>query len=107
MDEVLHAERLNGREKRTHEMQIGDLPDGAFVAVDGNAYAARGAHLLRWGESGYAGKVTRPRGMATVLTPPSIVAVLSAGYLPQWHPSAVIVAVPSLSSPQGERAHSH
>ena len=48
----------------------------------------RGAHLLRWSENGYVGKIARPRGMATVLTPPSIVAVLSAGYAPQWHPSA-------------------
>ena len=53
-----------------------------------SAYAVRGAHLLRWSESGYTERIARPRGVATVLTPPSIVAVLSAGYAPQWHPSA-------------------
>jgi hypothetical protein len=88
MDEVLHAERLNGREKRTHDMPVSELPDGAFVSVDEAAYAVRGTHLLCWSESGYTAKIARPRASARVLTPPSIVAVLSAGYTPQWHPSA-------------------
>src|SRR6185369_9702157 len=34
MDVVLQSERLDGREKRTHEMRIDDLPDGAFVALN-------------------------------------------------------------------------
>jgi hypothetical protein len=88
MDEVLHAERLTGREKRTHEMPSRELPDGAFIAIQGDAYAVRGAHLLRWSESGYVERIARPSGRVSVLTPPSIVAVLSAGYQPQWHPSA-------------------
>ena len=88
MDEVLHAERLMGREKRVHEMRADELPGGAFVAMDGGAYAVRGPHLLRWSESAYAERIARPRGVATVLTPPSIVAVLSSGYAPQWHSSA-------------------
>jgi hypothetical protein len=88
MDRVLQAERLDGRAKRTHEMGIEDLPDGAFVARDGSSYAVRGSHLLRWSENGYVEKVARPRGNANVLTPPSIVGVLAAGYQPQWHPSA-------------------
>jgi hypothetical protein len=88
MDGVLHAERLKGREKRTHQMAIGELPDGAFVAMRGAAYAVRGAHLLRWSDGGYAERIARPSGSATLLTPPSIVAVLKAGYAPQWHPSA-------------------
>jgi hypothetical protein len=88
MDMVLHAERLSGREKQTHDMGFEDLPDGAFVAIDGAAHAVRGAHLLRWSESGYCERITWPRGIAHVLTPPGIVAVLSAGYRPQWHPSA-------------------
>jgi hypothetical protein len=88
MDVVLQKERLNGRAKRMHDMDMGDLPDAAFIAVEGKAYAVRGANLLRWSESGYAEKIARPQGMATVLTPPAIVDVLSAGYAPQWHPSA-------------------
>jgi len=91
MDLVLQAERLDGRAKRTHDMMIDDLPDGAFVTLNSApdiAYAIRGAHLLRWSETGYVEKIVRPRGMANVLTPPSIVGVLAAGYRPQWHSSA-------------------
>ena len=88
MDLVLQNERLNGREKRTHEIRIDDSPDGAFVALDGAAFAVRGSYLLRWSAHGYAEKIPRPRGMTNVLTPPSIVGVLAAGYQPQWHPSA-------------------
>ncbi len=87
---VLQAERLDGRAKRTHKMPISDLPDGAFVAMDDAAFALRGKKLLRWSPSGYGETKQRPRGIAQVLTPPSIVAVLSAGYAPQWHPSAEI-----------------
>jgi hypothetical protein len=88
MDLVLQSERLNGRAKRTHERAFETLPDGAFIALKDFAYAVRGSHLLRWSENGYAEKIARPGGMANVLTPPSIVDVLHAGYLPQWHPSA-------------------
>jgi hypothetical protein len=88
MDLVLQSERLNGREKRTHEIRIDDLPDGAVVALDGAAFAARGSHLLRWSENGYSERIPRSRGVANVLTPPSIVGVLAAGYQPQWHSSA-------------------
>jgi hypothetical protein len=91
MDRVLQAERVDGRAKRTRDMAIDDLPDGVFVALDSApdvAWAIRGARLLRWSETGYAETIARPRGRAKVLTPPSIVAVLAAGYRPQWHPSA-------------------
>ena len=89
MDRVLQAERLDGRAKRTHRMPIDGLPDGAFVAIDGTAFALRGTHLLRWSDAGYVEKIARPRGAAVdVLTPPSIVAILRAGYRPRWHPSA-------------------
>jgi hypothetical protein len=88
MDVVLQAERLDGRAKRQHRMRFDDLPDGAFVALDDAAFAVRGRTLLRWSPSGYADTRARPRGTADVLTPPSIVAVLRAGYRPRWHPSA-------------------
>jgi hypothetical protein len=88
MDRVLHAERLDGRVKRIHAMPVGALPDGAMVARDDAVFALRGPHLLRWSESGYTDRIARPRSVIDVLTPPSIVAVLRAGYRPQWHPSA-------------------
>ena len=89
MDEVLHRERLDGRDKRMHRRDIDTLPDGAFVALDGAAFAIKGDALLHWTPEGYAGRKPRPRGVtADVLTPPAILAVLSAGYRPRWHPSA-------------------
>ena len=88
MDVVLQNERLNGRAKRTHEMLTDRLPDGAFIVMDGRAFALRADTMLRWSPSGYVERRPRPGGMATVLTPSNIVAVLSAGYAPQWHPSA-------------------
>ena len=65
------------------------LPDGAMIARDGEAFAVRGTHLLRWTPAGYAEALPRPRGSTVdVLTPPSTLAVLARGYAPLWHPSA-------------------
>ncbi len=52
------------------------------------AAMVRGNNLLRWSSKGYVSAGRRPRGIKVdVLTPPSIVAVLKAGYRPLWHPS--------------------
>jgi hypothetical protein len=89
MDIVLHAERLDGKAKRTHKRKIDSLPDGAIIALDGEAYAVRGKRLLRWTARGYDGSRPRPGGSAEVLTPPSILSVLKGGYAPRWHLSAL------------------
>jgi hypothetical protein len=87
MDKVLHAERLNSKAKRLHRRKIDTLPDGAMIALDGEAYAVRGRQLLRWTPRGYRNAKPRPRGITVnVLTPPAIVKVLKAGYRPRWHP---------------------
>jgi hypothetical protein len=89
MDEVLHAERLDGRGKRLHRREIDTLPDGAMIALDGEVFVVRGKILLRWTPRGYDRRKPRPHGITVdVLTPPAILAVLSAGYQPRWHPSA-------------------
>jgi hypothetical protein len=89
MDDTLHRERLRGRAKRLHRRNIDALPDGAFVALDGAVFAVRGKALLHWTPQGYGARKKRPQGAAVdVLTPPAILAVLSAGYRPHWHPSA-------------------
>jgi hypothetical protein len=89
MDDVLHAERLRGRLKRLHRRNIDALPDGAFVVLEETAFAVRGNALLHWTPEGYNAHNPRPRRIAVnVLTPPAILAVLSAGYEPRWHPSA-------------------
>lgn len=92
MDRVLHCERLAGPAQRRHVVGTRRLPDGAFVAfldAPEQAFAVRGEHLLRWTPGGYAG--VRPheeKRTCRVLTPPHVLAVLAAGYLPQWHASA-------------------
>jgi hypothetical protein len=89
MDEILHVERLVGKTKCMHRRAIDTLPDGAMVALGGDAFALRGQRLLRWTPSGYGPAQRRPlAGDVDVLTPPSILAVLSRGYRPLWHPSA-------------------
>lgn len=89
MDRALHAERLHGKSKRSYLRKIDTLPDGAMIAFRGEAFAVRGERLLRWTPSGYAEARPRLRGIeADMLTPPSMIAVLAAGYAPLWHPSA-------------------
>jgi hypothetical protein len=92
MDRVLHAERLDGRGKRSHSLPIDDLPDGAMLTIPKeppSVFAVRREHLLPWTPNGYGDPRKRPRGvLVNVLTPPSILAVVAHGYHPQWHPSA-------------------
>jgi hypothetical protein len=91
MDERLHAERLDGRAQRHHEAPFAGLPDGAFVLRDGAPWLVLGRELLAWTPAGYAERVPRPRGRAEVVTPPSLVAVLGAGWessLCLLHPTA-------------------
>jgi hypothetical protein len=92
MDRILHAERFDGHCKRRHLMRIDDLPAGAFLTLPdgpGVACAVRGPNLLSWTPAGYGTPRSRPAGIEVeVLTPPAIVAALSAGYRPHWHASA-------------------
>jgi hypothetical protein len=89
MDLRLHADRLDGKRKRTHRRELATLPDGAFAAIGGSAWLVLGRELLAWTDSGYAERRPRPAGgEVDVLTPRSIVAMLDAGYQPTLHPSA-------------------
>jgi hypothetical protein len=90
MDAALHAERrVKPWVKRTHVAKLPSLPDGTYVALDGQAWLVRGDSLLAWSADGYLQRAARPpSGDVTVLTPPSIVAVLRAGYLAELHTSA-------------------
>jgi len=89
MDQVLHSERLQERANRRHRRSIDTLPDGAFIVMDGKAFAIRGGALLHWTPEGYDARMPRPHGsIVDVLTPPAIIGVLAAGYQPCWHPTA-------------------
>jgi hypothetical protein len=86
IDAVLHAERLDRGRKRLHAMPgpIGELPDGAVIAAGGKAYTLSRGRAFRWSEHGYeaARDFPRPDGL---LTPPSTVLAMRAGYRPVLH----------------------
>jgi hypothetical protein len=93
MDLVLHEERVGASgQKITYRAQLSALPDGTFVRLPGDAeeaYLVDGNRLLPWSAAGYTAGLARPRRREVeVLTPRSIVAVLSSGYRPMLHPSA-------------------
>lgn len=90
-DDILHGQRRASRKADAPApvAKIAELPDGAMIARDGEAYALRGRHLLRWSFDGYADALPR-RGIrsAELLTPPLFVTILARGYAPRWHASA-------------------
>jgi hypothetical protein len=94
IDDRLHTERLDPRTRgrRLHAAPFDGLPDGAFVLREGAPLLVLGGSLLAWSAGGYTSRTTRPeRGRAVLVTPPSLVAVLRAGWrgaVPLVHPSA-------------------
>ena len=95
IDRRLHAERLAAPGiKRAYRERVTALPDGAYVDLGGMAWLVWDDTLLRWSAGGSVEGRRRPRGgVVTVLTPPSTVAVILAGYTPQVHGS--VAAVPA------------
>lgn len=80
IDTVLHEERLQPEQAA---VSLDQLPDGSFVALDdGHAYLVHQTKLLRWTPFGYE-SLTTPLSVqsAKLLTPPSIVRTLAAGYV--------------------------
>jgi len=88
IDAVLHGERLEGRGKRLHPLPgpLVALPDGAMIAADGESYLVAGGAVRRWSAAGYGESVPAP-AEARLLTPPSTLRALAAGYRPAIHPS--------------------
>jgi hypothetical protein len=114
IDDQLHDERLAPRtgrrvtpsgggagargapsagERRLHEVEMADLPDGAFVLLDGWPHLVLGAELLSWSPAGYGERRRRPaRAPATLITPPSLLALLRSErtpLVPALHPTAL------------------
>lgn len=89
IDATLHRERLDGRAKRLHPLGDGvrGLPDGTLVAAGTAAYLVSGGRQLRWSPAGYRAEPL-PARLDGMLTPPSTVAALAAGYRPRLHASA-------------------
>jgi hypothetical protein len=89
IDAVLHRERLEGGNKRLHDLPtpIGQLPDGAMVALADESYLIAQGRALKWSPAGYRNIENGLQG-AMLLTPPSTLRALSAGYRAVLHPSA-------------------
>ena len=83
MNRQLHGERIirGTHRRRLHRLPWADLPDGTFVLIDDAQAVIVGDRLTEWTHAGYGAHHPRPKGgTATVITPPSTVAVLRAGY---------------------------
>jgi hypothetical protein len=93
LDNQLHAERVAAdRSKRSFTAALDELPDGVFVTVPAwgeRAYLVWANGLLEWSPGGYQKRRSRPQGeRVRVLTPPSTVAAIRAGYVPEVHASS-------------------
>jgi hypothetical protein len=88
IDDALHGERLNHGRKLIHAVPapLTELPDGAVIVASGAAYTVAGGRAFRWTERGYEPpqKIARADGL---LTPPSTLKALQAGYRPIIHPT--------------------
>ena len=97
IDEQLHAERVDPatRGQRLHAATLGELPDGAFVLHEDEPHLVIGSSLLRWTPAGYDRPAPRrDRERVTLLTPPSLVAVLRSG----WEPLVPLVHATAMTA---------
>ena len=106
IDAQLHEERVapTTRAQLRRRVLVDELPDGAFVLLDGSPWLVLGAELLSWSPAGYAGRRPRPTHEQVIsLTPPSLLAILRAGWepvVPLLHPSALALPVGAREPPR-------
>jgi hypothetical protein len=113
MDAALHAERTDrSRRKLSYRAGIAGLPDGVMVRLGGEPGLLLAGQVHPWSFRGYgtpapAGPPAAPAQAVPmeveVLTPPSIVAAIKAGYRPLVHDSALAGGRPRGVRPQGSR----
>jgi hypothetical protein len=89
IDAVLHRERLDHGRKRLHPLPgpIQTLPDGAMVQAGGETFLITQGRASEWFPAGYAAACDVPDD-AMLLTPPSTLRAIQAGYSVMLHPSA-------------------
>jgi hypothetical protein len=94
IDAVLHRERLVGAKKRLHAltMPLDELPDGAMLQDGSESYLIVRGRALAWSPAGYR-RAHDPLSGAMLLTPPSTLRALSAGYRPVLHESSAELIV--------------
>jgi hypothetical protein len=93
IDAVLHRERLASGKKRLHPltMPVEKLPDGAMVQQGAESFLIAQGRALQWSPARYH-ETQNTLQDAMLLTPPSTLRAMSAGYRPVLHPSASEVA---------------
>lgn len=83
MNRQLHGERIERgtHRRRLHRHAWHELPDGTFVVLGGVPKLVLGDMVIGWTTAGYGRSESRPvHGDVDVITPPSTLAVLRAGY---------------------------
>ena len=90
IDAVLHGERLERGRKRLHPLPapVDRMPDGAMVQRGEESFLIVQGRVLQWSMAGYSETEIATEN-AMLLTPPSTLRAMSAGYQPVLHPSAV------------------
>jgi hypothetical protein len=91
IDGVLHRERIDVGKKRLHAlpMLFQKLPDGAMIQQGDESYLIAQGRALAWSPASYRAADNVALREAKLLTPPSTLRALSAGYRPVLHPSAI------------------
>ncbi|MET4720433.1 hypothetical protein ABIF63_004539 [Bradyrhizobium japonicum] len=89
IDTVLHHERLDHGKKRLHALLVPleQLPDGAMLQQGEESFLLMQGGTLLWSAAGYV-EGARELDDAQLLTPPSTLRAMSAGYEVTLHPSA-------------------
>jgi len=85
IDAQLHAERIDHatRQRRLYQAPFDELPDGAIVLRDGAPSLVLAPDLLQWSPAGYGAPTPCAAGdLLSVVTPPSLVALLQTGWTP-------------------------
>jgi hypothetical protein len=91
IDAVLHRERLDRGRKRLHAptLPLKELPDGAMLQQGNESYLIAQGRVSQWSPAGYR-EASDALEDAMLLTPPSTLRALSAGYRPVLHPSGLM-----------------
>jgi hypothetical protein len=89
VDKRLHKERLTsgGRATRLGPETLADLPDGTMISSGGRPYALSDGIALPWSFGGYQPAIRLDAlelADPFIITPPTSVVVLRAGYKPVW-----------------------
>ncbi|MHC1549988.1 hypothetical protein [Phyllobacterium sp. K27] len=88
MDALLHRERLDQKGRKRHHpvgTAIHELPDGAMLASGSDAYLVKQGKAFLWSWEGYS-EAQIDLSEATLLTPPSTIRTLKAGFKPSHLP---------------------